>query len=163
LTAKFAESKQCRMLALVEHFGDSTDSAQPCGHCDACAPGSSLKLQASPPGGFAVAPSPNISRRGRKGKGAGARRGRSRKSRKSGVALPASGPSAGLVASLRAWRLLESKKKRVPAFRVLTNRALVAIAQARPTNAAALRDVKGVGPKLFKSYGAVLVSLCTRS
>jgi DNA topoisomerase-3 len=162
LMAKFAEGKKCRMLALVEHFGDSTDSAAPCGHCDACAPASSLKLQAPPAGGFVAAPSPNISKRGRKGKAAGSRRGRSRKQYKSGIALPAAGPSAGLVATLRAWRLLESKKKRVPAFRVMTNRALVAIAQARPSDAAALRDVKGVGPKLLKSYGAVLVSLCTR-
>jgi DNA topoisomerase-3 len=76
--------------------------------------------------------------------------------------LPASGPSATLVATLRAWRLLESKKKRVPAFRVLTNRALVAIAEARPHSTAALREVTGVGPKLLKSYGSVLVGLCTR-
>ncbi len=162
LMAKFAEGRKCRMLALVEHFGDSADSAEPCGHCDACAPDSSIKRQAPPPGGFAAAPSPNISRRGRKGAVKGTRRGRSRKSRQSGVALPSSGPSAALVATLRAWRLVESKKKRVPAFRVLTNRALVAIAEARPRTAAALREVTGVGPKLLKSYGATLVSLCTR-
>jgi DNA topoisomerase-3 len=64
---------------------------------------------------------------------------------------------------LRNWRLLESKKKRVPAFRVLTNRALVAIAQARPGSAAALKAVKGVGPKLLKQYGSQLVALCTRA
>ena len=63
---------------------------------------------------------------------------------------------------LRAWRLVESKKKRVPAFRVLTNRALVAIAETRPSNSAALRQVTGVGPKLLKSYGAQLVALCAR-
>jgi DNA topoisomerase-3 len=162
LMAQFAAGKKCRMLALVEHFGDSADSAMPCGHCDACAPASTIKLQAPPAGGFAAAPA--TTRRGRKGaKGAKGTARRGRKSRKSGVALPASGPSAALVATLRAWRLLESKKKRVPAFRVLTNRALVAIAEARPHNAATLREVKGVGPKLFKSYGAVLVGLCTRS
>lgn len=164
LMAKFAQSKQCRMVALVEHFGDSADSAAPCGHCDACAPASTLKLQAPPAGGFAAAPSTTRRGRRRAGKGAGNAAGgnRSRKSRKSGMALPASGPSAALVATLRAWRLLESKKKRVPAFRVLTNRALVAIAEARPHSTAALREVTGVGPKLLKSYGSVLVGLCTR-
>jgi DNA topoisomerase-3 len=161
LMAKFAAGKKCRMLALVEHFGDTADSAAPCGHCDACAPSSSLKLQAPPAGGFATAPSPT-SRRGRKAAVKGSRRGSARKSRQSGVPLPASGPSAALVATLRAWRLLESKKKRVPAFRVLTNRALVAIAEARPHSTAALREVTGVGPKLLKSYGAVLIGLCTR-
>jgi DNA topoisomerase-3 len=74
--------------------------------------------------------------------------------------LPSSGPSAALVATLRNWRLLESKKKRVPAFRVLTNRALVAIADARPGTAPALKAVKGVGPKLLKKYGSQLVELC---
>lgn len=159
LMAQFASGKKCRMLALVEHFGDSADSAAACGQCDACAPASTVKLQAPPAGGFAAAPV--ATRRGRKGAAKGSGR-RGRKSRKSGVALPAAGPSAALVATLRAWRLLESKKKRVPAFRVLTNRALVAIAEARPHSAAALRDVKGVGPKLLKSYASVLVGLCTR-
>jgi DNA topoisomerase-3 len=159
LMAKFAESRKCRMLALVEHFGDSADSSEPCGHCDACAPATSLKLQAPPAGGFAVAtPTKRGSKRARRA----AKSSRSRKSRTSGVALPATGPSAALVATLRAWRLVESKKKRVPAFRVLTNRALVAIAEARPSSTAALRAVSGVGPKLLKVYGAQLVALCTR-
>ena len=78
------------------------------------------------------------------------------------MALPSSGPSAALVATLRNWRLVESKKKRVPAFRVLTNRALVAIADARPGSAPALKAVKGVGPQLLKKYGAQLVALCAR-
>ncbi|HEX4809026.1 MAG TPA: RecQ family ATP-dependent DNA helicase, partial [Bryobacteraceae bacterium] len=35
---RFAESNQCRMSALVRHFGDSTDRQQSCGLCDFCAP-----------------------------------------------------------------------------------------------------------------------------
>jgi ATP-dependent DNA helicase RecQ len=34
----FAESPQCRMSALVQHFGDTTDGLRPCGHCDFCSP-----------------------------------------------------------------------------------------------------------------------------
>ncbi len=34
----FAESRTCRMAALVRHFGDTEDSARSCGHCDICAP-----------------------------------------------------------------------------------------------------------------------------
>jgi DNA topoisomerase-3 len=64
------------------------------------------------------------------------------------------------VAVLRAWRLQESKRKRVPAFRVMTNRALVAIAEARPASAASLRAVTGVGPTLLRAYGAQIVELC---
>ena len=36
----FAQSQQCRMSALIRHFGDTSDAARPCGHCDFCAPGS---------------------------------------------------------------------------------------------------------------------------
>ena len=35
---RFAESLQCRMTSLVRHFGDTTDSAEPCAICDFCAP-----------------------------------------------------------------------------------------------------------------------------
>jgi DNA topoisomerase-3 len=161
LMAKFAaETRVCRMLSLVKHFGDSEDSGIACGHCDVCAPSGSLKTQAAPPGGFAVFAAPT-KRRGKRARKSAKSSGR-RKSRSPAVALPAAGPSAALVATLRAWRLLESKKKRVPAFRVLTNRALVAIADARPASASALREVSGVGPKLLKSYGLQLVALCTR-
>lgn len=34
----FAESPQCRMTALIRHFGDTADAHRPCGHCDFCAP-----------------------------------------------------------------------------------------------------------------------------
>jgi integrase len=93
------------------------------------------------------------------GKGGKRRR---KASRTPAVELPSSGPSAALVATLRAWRLAEAKKKRVPAFRVLTNRALIAIAQARPESVRALGEVPGIGPKLLKSYSSALVTLCTR-
>jgi DNA topoisomerase-3 len=66
------------------------------------------------------------------------------------------------VATLRAWRLSEAKKKRVPAFRILTNRALVALAEARPQNAEALRNVSGIGPKVLQTYSVQLVQLCAR-
>ena len=36
--AGFAEMPQCRMSALIRHFGDTADGLKPCGHCDVCAP-----------------------------------------------------------------------------------------------------------------------------
>jgi DNA topoisomerase III len=38
LMHRFAEGSQCRMAALVGHFGDLTDARKPCGKCDFCAP-----------------------------------------------------------------------------------------------------------------------------
>jgi DNA topoisomerase-3 len=36
--ARFAEGHDCRMLHLVQHFGDQEDAGAPCGLCDVCAP-----------------------------------------------------------------------------------------------------------------------------
>jgi RecQ family ATP-dependent DNA helicase len=38
LLVSFAESSECRMAALVRHFGDIADGKRPCGECDFCAP-----------------------------------------------------------------------------------------------------------------------------
>jgi ATP-dependent DNA helicase RecQ len=35
---QYAESPQCRMAALIQHFGDTADGLRPCGQCDFCAP-----------------------------------------------------------------------------------------------------------------------------
>ncbi|MCU1324325.1 MAG: ATP-dependent helicase, RecQ family [Acidobacteriaceae bacterium] len=34
----FAGSTQCRMTALINHFGDTADGHRPCGNCDFCSP-----------------------------------------------------------------------------------------------------------------------------
>jgi ATP-dependent DNA helicase RecQ len=46
---QFAESAQCRMSALIQHFGDTSDGLRPCGHCDFCAPGSATAQTFRPP------------------------------------------------------------------------------------------------------------------
>ena len=38
----FATTQQCRMTALIRHFGDSADAYRPCGHCDFCQPGAAI-------------------------------------------------------------------------------------------------------------------------
>jgi ATP-dependent DNA helicase RecQ len=35
---QYAETPQCRMAALIQHFGDTADGLRPCGHCDFCSP-----------------------------------------------------------------------------------------------------------------------------
>ena len=34
----FAQTQQCRMTALIRHFGDTADAHRACGHCDFCLP-----------------------------------------------------------------------------------------------------------------------------
>ena len=244
LMGRFAEGHRCRMLSLVQHFGDQADSGETCGLCDVCAPTACIaalfeaptsaelgvmsellaRLAASPGqasgrlcrevlgeapearpkferlvGGLVRAgqlrveedsfekdgkripfhrlyvvgkadpqrarltptsrPAPERSTRGAAPK---KKRRARRESSLPAVELPSSGANAGLVERLRAWRLEESRRRRVPAFRVLTNRALVAVAEARPTTAQALRAVQGLGPKVVKDSGAELIALCAR-
>jgi DNA topoisomerase-3 len=64
-----------------------------------------------------------------------------------------------LVARLRAWRLEESRRRRVPAFRIFGDRTLLALAEDRPASEAALLAVPGLGPKLVERYGEVLLKL----
>ncbi|MGF7181130.1 RecQ family ATP-dependent DNA helicase [Tunturiibacter psychrotolerans] len=46
---QFAESAQCRMAALIQHFGDTDDGLRPCGHCDFCSPQSATAQTFRPP------------------------------------------------------------------------------------------------------------------
>ena len=38
----FAETQQCRMTAVIRHFGDTADAHRPCGQCDFCSPSTTL-------------------------------------------------------------------------------------------------------------------------
>jgi DNA topoisomerase-3 len=71
-------------------------------------------------------------------------------------------PSPALVEALKAWRLAEARRRRVPAFRILTDRVLGAIAALRPGDSTALMSIQGVGPKLVERYGAQLLALVGR-
>jgi DNA topoisomerase-3 len=80
----------------------------------------------------------------------GVRRGR-------GAPAPKSSPQ--LVEALKAWRLAEARRRRIPAFRILTDRVLGAIAAVRPRDNKALMAIQGVGPKLVERYGSQLLAL----
>ncbi|ATB44967.1 DNA topoisomerase 3 [Corallococcus macrosporus] len=71
-------------------------------------------------------------------------------------------PAPVLVESLKAWRLAEARKRRVPAFRILTDRVLEAIAVSCPENGSELMAIHGVGPSLTERYGAQILSLVAR-
>jgi DNA topoisomerase-3 len=88
-------------------------------------------------------------------------RGRGRKSKDKSKAKPAPAPADGLlVADLKRWRLSEASRAGVPAFRVLHERTLLAIAATRPRDETALLAVPGFGPGLMKRYGPALLGLC---
>jgi superfamily II DNA helicase RecQ len=249
---RFAESNQCRMMALVRHFGDQSDGVTVCGGCDFCAPAkcvaqrfrtateveraalyrvlsamrsirtrSTGKLYAElypgneisrdnfeeilgamaragllcfadavfekdgkqipyrtvslTPAGHATnettpvlfvmkeAPRPASKRK------PGKKPGKSKGSRAATVPTkPATkeraGPLAGsnqhrIEQALRAWRLSEAKRRRVPAFRIFGDRALLSIAATGPANEAELLAVQGIGAGIVKKYGAQIFRL----
>lgn len=62
--------------------------------------------------------------------------------------------------ALKAWRKEEAARTGAPAFVIFGNRALKAIAVARPNSLSALEGVHGVGPAKLEAYGdAVLEAL----
>jgi DNA helicase-2/ATP-dependent DNA helicase PcrA len=61
--------------------------------------------------------------------------------------------------ALRAWRRERSRADGVPAFVVIHDRHLVAIAERRPTDRTALAACPGIGPAKLAAYGDELVSL----
>ncbi len=64
-----------------------------------------------------------------------------------------------LFGRLRAWRLEEARRRRVPAFRILTDRTLTAICRARPADEDELLEVAGIGPTLLKKYGRKILAV----
>jgi superfamily II DNA helicase RecQ len=65
--------------------------------------------------------------------------------------------------ALRAWRLSEAKRRRVPAFRIFGDRALLSIAATAPRNEAELLGVHGIGAGIVKKYGAHIFRLIAAS
>ena len=64
-----------------------------------------------------------------------------------------------LVPALKAWRLAEARRQGVPAFRILTDRTLLALVRLGPANVGELLAVPGLGPRLVERYGDRLLSL----
>jgi len=70
---------------------------------------------------------------------------------------------AALVARLRAWRLGIAKTRRMPAYRVLTDQTLLAVATLKPRTMEALMSVKGIGEKIAERYGQALLAVIAGS
>ncbi|HKV09289.1 MAG TPA: ATP-dependent DNA helicase RecQ, partial [Thermoanaerobaculia bacterium] len=67
--------------------------------------------------------------------------------------------SPHLVETLKAWRKSEAQRRRVPAFRILTDRALTALAAERPRSEADLLNVPGIGPTIVEKYGREILGM----
>jgi len=82
------------------------------------------------------------------------------KSRKREKAAPPA--NAAAEKALRAWRLAEAKRREVPAFRILSDRALLAIAAEKPLSIRELLEIPGVGARVAEQYGAQIFRILER-
>jgi ATP-dependent DNA helicase RecQ len=66
-----------------------------------------------------------------------------------------------LAARLKEWRAAEAKRLGVPAFVVLHDRALIALAAARPANPRQLLEIDGIGQAKVEKFGEAILGLCS--
>jgi ATP-dependent DNA helicase RecQ len=82
----------------------------------------------------------------------------------SAATLPQPTPaSEALAVRLREWRNGEAKRLRVPAYVVLHDRTLQALALARPENPAQLLRIDGIGAARVDRFGEAILKLCAAS
>ena len=255
---RFTASSECRMAALVRHFGDVEDASRICGACDVCDPSravlklfrplsgverkivhaivddlrmtsykaaGTLQKSADPSGGLtrnefdklldaltrarlteiedAEYEKDGEVRRYRKvrltdagmepraadstelliadnlagssggesdARGAKTRDGASRNEQKNharkakDAIAPKCAPEAEELATrLKAWRTEEAKRLGVPAFLVLHDRTLVAVANARPRTPNELLAIEGIGPAKAEKFGEAILGMCADS
>jgi superfamily II DNA helicase RecQ len=67
--------------------------------------------------------------------------------------------SIDLISALKAWRLQKAHRSHIPAFRILTDRVVTAIAASKPTTNKELLAIAGFGPKLLEKYGSDIISM----
>ena len=80
--------------------------------------------------------------------------------KKTGKVQAPGGPAdSARVEALREWRRLEAARRAVPAYVVLHDRTLRALAAARPATLDALAEIPGIGPAKLEAYGRDLIAL----
>ncbi|HCM39064.1 MAG: hypothetical protein A2Z97_04765 [Bdellovibrionales bacterium GWB1_52_6] len=63
------------------------------------------------------------------------------------------GTDSSAVKRLKEWRLAKARERGIPAFRILTDRVIEALAESAPSTLDQLLEVSGVGANLQKKYG----------
>ena len=61
--------------------------------------------------------------------------------------------------ALKKWRLAEAKKRSVPAFRILTDKVLLSIAEDMPADDEDLLGISGVSERIVKQYGKKILEV----
>jgi len=73
---------------------------------------------------------------------------------------PLTAEGEALAGRIREWRAAEAKRLRVPAYVLLHDRTVTALAHARPRNPKELLTIDGIGPAKVEKYGDAILGLC---
>ena len=65
-----------------------------------------------------------------------------------------------VAARLKEWRAVEAKRLGVPAYLVMHDRTLAALALERPANPKQLLEIVGMGPAKVEKFGGAILELC---
>ena len=77
--------------------------------------------------------------------------------------LPTGNPDPAVFAALKEWRSRAARAANVPAYVIFHDTTLAAVAEAKPTNRAALLSIPGLGPVKADRYGEdVLAVIATQ-
>jgi len=98
----------------------------------------------------------------RRKKARAAHREKTARKREKGAPVAAKSASAGVEKALRDWRLAEAKRREVPAFRILSDKSLQAIAADKPATVRELLEIPGVGARVAEQYGAQIFRILER-
>jgi superfamily II DNA helicase RecQ len=73
------------------------------------------------------------------------------------------GPEPEVLGALRAWRAAAARAAGVPAYLVLHDATLLALAEARPRTRAGLLELPGLGPVRTERFGDALLDVLSRA
>ena len=90
---------------------------------------------------------------------AGRGRGRGKKAAKPARKKTAAAEANPRELALKKWRLAEAKQQGVPAFRILSDKVLLAMVEAEPFDQDDLLAISGVSPRIAKQYGPAILKL----
>jgi superfamily II DNA helicase RecQ len=79
---------------------------------------------------------------------------------KEAVPVQLSAAGEALASRLKEWRAAEAKRLRIPAYIVMHDRSLTAVAHARPQTPRQLLEIDGIGPAKVEKFGEAILGLC---
>ena len=82
------------------------------------------------------------------------------KSAEAAAPVQLSAEGEALAARIKEWRAAEAKRLKVPAYLVLHDRSLNAVAHARPRTANELLKIDGIGQAKVDRFGEEILRLC---